>query len=87
MSEYRVELIQIAAVTLAMLQDDMNGSTEIKTQEEFSAYDLGPFINAVMNERIRQEAKWGPQHHSKEKWLTILTEEVGEVARAILENK
>lgn len=37
-------------------------------------------------EREHQTEKWGEQKHSDEKWLAILTEEVGEVAKAILEN-
>lgn len=41
----------------------------------------------VENERQFQFRKWGEQNHSAERWLAILTEEVGEVAKAILENK
>ena len=37
-------------------------------------------------EREHQTETWGEQKHSDEKWLAILTEEVGEVAKAILEN-
>lgn len=40
----------------------------------------------IREERARQEAKWGSQRNlSSEKWMTILMEEVGEVANAILE--
>lgn len=39
---------------------------------------------SVMLERFRQEKKWGEQNHSPEWWLAILTEEVGELAQAIL---
>jgi NTP pyrophosphatase (non-canonical NTP hydrolase) len=41
----------------------------------------------VLNERVRQDAKWGyprPELTDAE-WLTILTEEVGEAAEATLE--
>jgi len=39
----------------------------------------------VIAERDRQDAKWGyPQLHSLTEWQTILTEEVGELAAAIL---
>lgn len=41
-------------------------------------------MNLVIQERDRQDAKWGPQGHAPERYLTILTEEVGEVAQAIL---
>jgi NTP pyrophosphatase (non-canonical NTP hydrolase) len=40
----------------------------------------------VLDERDRQDRKWGSQRHLPEQqWLTILIEEVGECARAILE--
>ena len=46
-------------------------------------------VLAVLLERERQEKKWGPlgeiRNRSLDRWLTILTEEVGEVANAILE--
>lgn len=40
----------------------------------------------VLRERARQDAKWGVQNHSSFKWLTILTEELGEAAQEILED-
>lgn len=39
----------------------------------------------VMAENWSQLSKWGIQNHSASVWLAILSEEVGEVARAILE--
>jgi NTP pyrophosphatase (non-canonical NTP hydrolase) len=42
-------------------------------------------LTGIINERKRQDAKWGIQNHDPFKWLTILTEEVGEAAKAILE--
>lgn len=39
----------------------------------------------VRLERAKQDAKWGEQNHNDWKWLTILVEEVGEVAKAMLE--
>ncbi len=39
----------------------------------------------ILEERERQDNKWGVQNHDPKWWLAILTEEVGEVARAILE--
>lgn len=41
----------------------------------------------IAMERWDQDKKWGKQQHPPEKWLTILSEEVGEVAQAILQNK
>ncbi len=43
--------------------------------------------NLVYQELQRQEIKWGKQEHSPAYWYVILGEEVGEVARAIYENK
>ena len=37
--------------------------------------------NAVFNERIRQQRKWGEQNHTPERWQGILMEEVGEQAK------
>ena len=36
-------------------------------------------------ERQYQVKKWGVQHHTDEKWGMILLEEVGELAKAVLE--
>ena len=38
----------------------------------------------VLEERVEQDNEWGEQNHSNEKWLTILTEEIGEAAEAAL---
>ena len=43
------------------------------------------FQDLISMEREYQLKQWGDQKHSDEKWLTILLEEVGEVAKAILE--
>ena len=44
------------------------------------------FNNLIQTERNAQDEKWGEQRHSDEKWLTILLEELGEAAEAVLEN-
>ena len=36
-------------------------------------------------ERKRQDAKWGEQNHNDLKWLAILSEEMGKLAKEILE--
>ena len=41
-------------------------------------------IRQIKIERKRQEKIWGEQNHDSYKWLAILTEEVGELAEAIL---
>lgn len=43
-----------------------------------------PVLDLIYRERARQDAKWGEQNHSDEIWQCILTEEVGELAQAIL---
>lgn len=40
-------------------------------------------LGEVADERERQDKLWKEQNHSPEFWLTILTEEVGEVAKEI----
>lgn len=42
-------------------------------------------LDLIRTERMRQEKRWGEQNHSDLYWLGILMEEVGEVARAIIE--
>lgn len=45
-------------------------------------------FDAISNERERQDAKWGADRHlNSREWLPILVEEIGEVAKAILEGK
>jgi NTP pyrophosphatase (non-canonical NTP hydrolase) len=44
-------------------------------------------IDAIKLERIRQDNKWGtPRDLPDRTWLTILVEEVGEIAKATLEH-
>lgn len=78
---YREELIQVAAVAIAMVQDLDVGSTALVDRDD----KMVSLTEEVMSERERQERKWGAQHHDPIKWYAILGEEVGEVARSILE--
>lgn len=43
-----------------------------------------PVLNDILQERQRQHDKWGTQRHDFPVWLTVLGEEVGELAEAIL---
>ncbi len=43
-------------------------------------------LDMIAAEDISQREIWGNQIHDACKWMTILTEEVGELAKAILEN-
>ncbi len=44
-----------------------------------------PAVQSVLDERTRQDAKWGEQNHDPFTYLAILTEEVGEFSQAALE--
>lgn len=44
-------------------------------------------IQSVRMERARQDEKWGVQNLSPDTWLTVLAEEVGELAQAILHTR
>ena len=44
-------------------------------------------LNQIRAERERQNEKWGEQNHDDYRWLAILTEEVGELAQAILHDE
>lgn len=41
----------------------------------------------IAAERQRQNDKWGEQNHDSFTWLAILTEEIGEVAQAVLHDR
>ena len=45
---------------------------------------LDLIFEAVKKERAAQDSKWGVPDHAPDFWVTILTEEVGEVSRAVL---
>jgi NTP pyrophosphatase (non-canonical NTP hydrolase) len=45
------------------------------------------FLNLILDERKRQDEKWGVQDHTPFKWVAILAEEFGEVAKAAYEKK
>lgn len=69
----RAELVQVAAVAVAAIEDLDGGSASME--------DLAEVLANVAEERGRQNARWGAQHHPPGIWLAILAEEVGEVAR------
>jgi NTP pyrophosphatase (non-canonical NTP hydrolase) len=43
-------------------------------------------IGEVINERKRQDDKWGEQNHIPAIWMNILMEEVGEASKEMLES-
>lgn len=44
-------------------------------------------LKDVVDERARQNKKWGEQDHGHGYWLGILVEEVGEVAQAYIQSQ
>jgi hypothetical protein len=44
-------------------------------------------VAVVLNEREKQDKKWGEQNHDIATWLEILGEEYGEICKADLEYK
>lgn len=55
------------------------------TQEHLQALEAA--IHSARLERHRQTAKWGIQAHDLPTYLAILSEEVGELAQEILNDK
>lgn len=43
------------------------------------------WVLLVTAERAEQDAKWGQQDHDDFRWLAILSEEVGELSKEMLE--
>lgn len=62
--------------------DFINLFTETTMQMKQANYNL--FIK-ICEERIRQDKKFSPQSYNPEVWLSIMSEEVGEMAQAINE--
>jgi hypothetical protein len=77
MSEYRKELVQTAAVVVAMIESHDRGSADLES--------LGDVLIEIADERGAQNLKWGAQAHEPSVWLAILMEEVGEAAQAWLQ--
>ncbi len=80
---YRSELIQVAAVAVAAIQNLDTGIDFSNDGEDWVR--LREILKEIEQERENQILKWGPQNHTPEKWLVILMEEVGEAAKDVLE--
>lgn len=52
-----------------------------------SVISLERVMTEISHELERQHLKWGVQDHEPLYWLGILTEEVGEVAKAFIEHR
>ncbi len=80
--DFRNELIQTAAVAVAIIEDiDLGVAWAGHTEETIER-----IFGHIMDERHRQDEKWGPQHHSWSNWLSILGEEFGEACTAYNDN-
>jgi len=44
-------------------------------------------LDAIKAEGYSQDRKWGEQNHDPEIWLSVLVEEVGELAQAMLAHR
>lgn len=55
----------------------------IDLEEQMRGSDV---VGEIINERKRQDEKWGVQDHPQAAWLVILMEEVGEAAKATLDS-
>jgi len=51
-----------------------------------SSRKLVSILSEIIEERNKQDLKWGVQDHDPLKWNAILGEEFGEVSKSILEN-
>jgi hypothetical protein len=75
----RNELIQVAAVCVAIVEDLDWGQANVGIN--LAAPDI-PIFEDIHAEREAQDLKWGPQSHTVVEWIAILGEEFGEAAQA-----
>ena len=99
---FRTELIQTAAVIVSALEDidygeaNVHRSLEQMTRQsvdhtwqptgEFVSSQTDVILQLVKDERVRQDLKWGPQHHRIADWLAIIGEEYGEACMAYVDD-
>lgn len=83
----REELIQVAAVAVAIVEDLDYGAADSgrvlshpNDRAQSKKTITSPVLAQVFEERQRQDRKWGRQHHTPAEWMAILMEEVGEAA-------
>jgi len=81
----REELVQVAAVAVAILSDMEQGDTLLHDEAGMQTLAHRSAMTLVQFERFAQERKWGAQHHSLAEWLVILGEEYGEACKAALD--
>lgn len=86
------EAIQVAAVAAALVEDLATVARRPPPARGGRVgprwWDPGPLVlGMIHDERKRQVAKWGVQHHRCREWLMVLAEEVGELAAAVTERE
>ncbi len=52
---------------------------------DYALTPVGQVLSDILDERVRQDDKWGVQDHDQMIWLGILAEEFGEAAKEINE--
>ena len=102
LENFRTELIQAAAVAVAIVEcidygvANASRSLEMMVRKsvdhtyqptgEFESSQTNPVLQLVKDERYAQDKKWGPQSHDFAFWMSILGEEVGEAFKALNED-
>ena len=80
----REELIQVAAVAVAWIEDiDLGVADSLAPSVNGLGFHEVRIFEEVGDERRAQDVKWGEQHHEPTTWLAILAEEVGESAAEV----
>ena len=74
----RAELIQVAAVAVAIITDLDHGIADRLATHPRGGWMETRILEEISEERGRQDEKWGPIHHRPALWMAILGEEVGE---------
>jgi len=78
----REELIQVAAVTVAWIEDiDLGFADSLTPSANGTGFHETGIFKEIAAERMAQDYKWGVQSHLGIDWMAILTEEIGESSR------
>lgn len=86
--EFRKDARQVSNSSAALELERRLANTILMLIAHIEATDTHPEFRQIRAEILRQDEKWGDQSgHPLPLWYTILGEEVGEVAQAILQQK
>ncbi len=82
------ELIQVAAVAVAMLEDDRFGQAHAGMQISIDWYQIDDVFGDIAWERAQQDQKFGVgRHFTKLEWAMILAKEIGQWASELNRTK